>query len=111
MRGKETKLVYACIDYLKGIGVSAWRVNTGGVKKADGKFLKYNVKGTPDIFGIIPVTGRFLCVEVKIWPNKITKDQRAWLVRAKTLGAKAIVVYSMDEMIEQLGPNGEGWNT
>lgn len=96
----ETSLVRDCLKYLRMREVFAWRNSTGGLKKGD-HFIRFGSVGSPDILGILP-EGRLLCVECKVGKNKLSRSQEDWLQRAKEAGAKTCVVYSLDDLMEEI---------
>ena len=55
----------------------------------------FSEKGVADIIGCIPPSGRMICLEVKIPPNKPTPLQYAWLQRYVDAGAIAWWVCSI----------------
>ncbi len=97
----ETHLVSACLDYLHLAGVFAWRVNSGAVKLGK-RFIRFgSINGVSDIIGVME-GGRFLAIECKVRPNKLTPEQKAFLNTISEMGGKAIVAYSLDDVIEGL---------
>jgi len=72
--------------------------------------------GVPDIF--LPVPDRFhnnsycgLFIEMKVKPNKPTKEQMEWIDELAAMGYKAVVCYSFEEaketICDYLGIEGE----
>jgi hypothetical protein len=104
----ETALVKGCLDALGLMGVFAWRVNQGAMRVpgANGsreRFVRFTrgVEGISDIIGILP-GGRMLAVECKVGKNDFTIGQRAFVAQVTNLGGLAIVVRSIDELIERV---------
>lgn len=61
--------------------------------------MKYGLSpGSADIVGIIPPYGRFIAVECKVHPNKVTKSQRAWLSTIGDAGGLAVIAYTLDDI-------------
>lgn len=100
-QGKETALVKSCLQYLQAKGIVAWRNNTGGVK-VDKRFVRFGQPGSADILGILPPDGRLVAVECKCGRNEPTELQRDWLQRVAGAGGLALVVYSLDELMEAI---------
>lgn len=98
--GGETLLVKHCLEYLNLRNIHAWRNNSGAVKSGK-RFIKFGQVGSPDILGILPY-GRLLCVECKIGKNKLSRSQEDWLKRAAEAGAKTCVVYSLEELMQEV---------
>ena len=102
---KETHLVKACLEYLHLAGVFAWRVNSGAVVLGTGsgkRFVRFgSLNGVSDIIGIVP-GGTMLAVECKVRPNKPSPAQEAFLETVREMGGKAIVAYTVEDVIEGL---------
>lgn len=60
----ESSVVNACIKWLWNHGCYVWRNNTGAARTEGGGFIRYGLKGSPDIIGMNP-SGRFLGIECK----------------------------------------------
>lgn len=92
----ETDLVYQILDYLRLCGVCAWRQNTGGLTRTNDAgeetYTQFGVPGQSDILGILPGTGRFLAIEVKLPGNKPTDSQWEYLLRIQKNGGVALWV-------------------
>jgi penicillin-binding protein-related factor A (putative recombinase) len=105
----EQSVVNACINYLNFTGSFVWRNNTGATTTSyfDSKghyktrFWRAGIKGSSDIIGIYK-DGRFIAVECKAGKNKPTPEQTDFIDRIKTNGGIALIVYSLDELIEKL---------
>lgn len=55
---------------------------------------------SPDVVGLLAPSGRCLCLEVK-WPDTYPDaGQRAWLRAARSFGAVAEVVHSVEEALD-----------
>jgi hypothetical protein len=60
-----------------------------------------NRKGVPDVFLMYPSKGwQGLVFEMKVKPNKLTKEQEEWMKTASAYGYCTGVCYSADEAIE-----------
>jgi hypothetical protein len=60
-----------------------------------------NRKGVPDVFLMSPRQGfHGLVFEMKVKPNKLTKEQEEWMKIASVYGYCTGVCYSVDEAIE-----------
>lgn len=102
-RRTETQLVSACLDMLAIHGIFAWRNNTTGVyDPTRSRFRRFTgMKGVSDILGVMN-GGRLLAVECKHGWGTLTKEQRAFLSAVADRGGLAMVVRSVDELIEGL---------
>ncbi len=88
----ETDLQRDILAYLKARGITAWRANSGYVKKN----VKLSPEGTPDIIGYL-LDGRFLGIEVKLPGKPLRPSQAAWLKSAESSGCAVAVVHSVEE--------------
>ena len=100
---KETLLVSACLVWLRMQGCKVWKNNVGGMAIHQigrrSRFVRFGEPGLPDIIGIAK-NGRFVGIECKRKPNKLTEHQIRFLDSARSMGAWAIYVYSVDELEE-----------
>jgi len=103
---KETEIQNSILQYLsRRTDVWCWRNNNtptyDPIRKCFRKMPKWTPKGVPDIVGIHH-TGRAVFMEVKTKTGKISKDQAAFLEKAKALGAIAGVVRSVEDAADLL---------
>ncbi len=111
----ETTLVRACLDVMHCRRIMAWRSNSGSVTatyKGKKRYVRFSsMAGLSDICAILP-GGVFLAVECKIGKNKPTDEQRNFLDAVKAKGGVALVIYSADQLMQELDvllePNGLG---
>lgn len=103
---------------IRGKPVRIWRNNTGGLHRPrEGKtdfYTQFNIPGTPDLFGILPWTGRFLAIECKApaWSDpatgkvyaagRPTDEQVAWLSNAAAADAVAFWTSDLDTIRDVL---------
>lgn len=101
----ESDLTKVALKWLEFRGVFAWRNNTGAWKgKHKGKrfFIRYGLKGSSDIFGVLP-NGRFLAAEAKADPSEDASDDQAMFIeRVNAQGGLGFVFHNLDELIEQV---------
>ena len=108
----ESEIVRAILDYLATRrDVVAWRNNVGAVTEGE-RFIRFGVKGLPDIIGWQAVIAdlatndvpaflpyaRFLALEVKAPGAPIRPQQAAFLERARAAGCLAFVARSIDDV-------------
>ena len=94
---KESYVVNACIRWLHQQGCFIWRNNSGGYKTAHGNFIRFGLKGSPDIVGATPL-GRFIGVECKAGRNKLTDDQIAFRDKMQAKGGIYIEARTLDDL-------------
>jgi len=106
---KERDILNGCLAVLRLRGIFHFRQNVGGAEVQSGHFIRFGVKGCSDILGCLP-DGRFLAIEVKRPGKKPTADQSDFLQSITNHGGLAIVVHSVDELIQELdnGRKNEG---
>lgn len=97
----EGDLVRAALNYLKAVGVLAWRNNTGMLFDRTGRPVRYGFTGSGDIFGIT-AGGRFLSIECKVGKNKESDSQKQFRMDVVAAGGLAIVIRSLDDLEEAL---------
>lgn len=104
-KGKdEATVLQECLSYLKAMNIYAWRQNTGCAKVGK-RFIRFSQKGVSDILGITK-DGRFLAVECKREKGGIlSDDQKTFLFNITKNGGVAIVVNSLESLIEKLKEN------
>jgi len=85
----EQKVQKKIIDWLTKEGY--WTVKT----------IVSNKKGVPDILACSPA-GQFVAIEVKFGRNKPSKLQEYHVAELNKRGAKAIIAWSLTEVIEKL---------
>lgn len=102
---KETDLVRQCLQTLMLYGVFAWRNNTGAHVTGEGpsrRYIRFGVKGSPDIIGILPGRGQFLGVECKVGKGRQTMHQEEFQASVEERGGRYWLVRDVTELIELL---------
>lgn len=102
--GRPNDLVRACLQLLARARCIAWRNNTGAVK-LEGRYVRFGVKGMPDILGALP-GGKLIAVECKTGAGRLTREQAAVLDNLKAIGACALLVRDLRDLEAAL--RGEG---
>lgn len=82
------------LEYQKG---KFWRNNTGALN-IEKRFIRFGLKGSSDIIGILP-DGRFFACEVKRPGKKPTPDQKTFLETIAYWGGVACVAYSLEDVV------------
>lgn len=102
MQERESEIQSAILDYLRRFKhIMCWRNNSGAFVKGE-HFVRFGLKGSPDIIGILP-DGRFLGIEVKRPGKHPTPEQEEFIKMATDRGGMAFVAHSLNEVIQQLG--------
>jgi hypothetical protein len=101
----ETQIVRSILDYLAVRNIFAWRQNTGAGKFTgkDGAehYVKFGLKGQPDITGILP-DGRRLDIECKSVTGRLSPEQAHFIAALKNNGGCAFVARSVDDVVSEL---------
>ena len=97
----EREIQRVILDWLRLKGIPAWRNNVGAVT-AGARFIRFGVKGAPDILGCLPPHGRLLCLEVKRPGHAPTPEQYDFLRRIERAGGLAAVVTSLEDVMAVL---------
>jgi hypothetical protein len=107
----EREVVQVCLNYLAACRIEAWRVNVAGVsvpatERWEKRYIKPPPRGTPDIAGVLPPSGRALFVECKSRDGRLSpaQVQRQAVLRAQ--GALVLTVRTLDELREGLRAAG-----
>lgn len=94
----ETDLMNSIRLELSQRGYTVFRSNVGKVRLSDGRFFNTGLpKGFSDLFAI--KNGKIYFLEVKINPNKASKEQINFIEQMRKKGCIAGVVYSIREAI------------
>lgn len=102
----ESVVVGSCLSLLSILGIYAWRNNTGALRDKNGRMVRYGLRGSADIIGILK-DGRFLAVECKREGGRVRSEQIEFLNRIKENGGVAGVVHNTDELMTLLKESGE----
>ncbi len=98
----HTELVNACLLALSAAGIFAWRNPTGRAVLASGFVVPFGLKGSADILGFIPPTGRGLAIECKTGEARQKPQQRTYMARVAQAGALYIVARSVADLAPAL---------
>jgi hypothetical protein len=89
----ENAVKWECLRYLNLRQIYCWSNPSGAVWIRPGKFMSFGLKGSSDIFEVLP-DGKILCVECKSEHGRLSPEQRQFLTDIKALGGMAIVARS-----------------
>lgn len=87
---KGNRLVTECLDLLKAMGISAWRVNVTRIRMK-GRWVRFGTVGSCDISGILP-NGKRLEIECKTGKGKSTPEQERYQKMIRDNGGAVCVV-------------------
>lgn len=105
-QGKESDFQKTCASYLDRLGLVWCHCPNGGKRNSrEASYLKQEgVKaGVPDIL-IFNKNKQYngLAIELKVFPNKVSENQKEWLSNLSKLGWKTNVIYSIDDFIDEI---------
>lgn len=103
----EREIQRACLDYLEVQHILCWRANTGAMRatyKGRERFMRFGPKGQPDIFAVLPGSGRLVAIEVKRPGGKLSEHQAAFLDAVARAGGIGLCVASPYELSAKLAP-------
>lgn len=103
---KESAIQGEVMAWLAMNDFTFWRNNTGAAHNTytrkngsiGSSFIRYGVRGLPDILAIEPGTGRLIGIEVKRPGTYQTGPQQEWQLRFESSGALYLVVRSSDDL-------------
>ena len=93
---KEGNIISSILKYLKCRKVKAWRNNTGA-RLMGGGWVRFGMKGSPDIIGILP-GGKFLGIEVKMDSGKLSLDQERFIDDINSMGGVGFVARNVKDV-------------
>lgn len=96
---KEKDVQRACLDVLRAKKIFHWRNNSGAYKTEHGSFIRFGIKGSPDIIAIHPKTGQFIGIEVKTKKGKLNENQKLFKKKVEENNAIYIVVRSTEDIV------------
>lgn len=81
-------------------GIRVFRNNTGLFFTSEGTPTRAGLcKGSGDLIGLMPVTGRFISIECKVGNGQVRPEQKAWLEFVNKMGGIAIIARPGDDVI------------
>ena len=93
---KESDIQALILIYVTSLpGAFGFRMNTGAVRDGD-RFIRYGLKGQPDIFLILK--GRFIGIEVKTRTGRQSEAQMQWQRNCERAGGLYILARSVDDV-------------
>ena len=103
---KEGDVLNAVLQYLSIQRIPAWRQNSGALKDARGRLVRFGKKNSADITGIDPKTGRRIEIECKAPGKELREGQGQFLDMINRCSGIGICVHSVDELIAELREAG-----
>lgn len=102
---KANDLTKSAIELLTLRGFIVWRNNNGAVYDSKIQRFRKNPQtklGVPDIVGYEKKTGRAIYVEIKVGADKLSDEQRQFLLEAIANGCIAFECKHIDDVIRRL---------
>lgn len=82
-------------------GVRCWRQNSGALKDATGRVVRYGIIGGGDISGIAP-GGRRIEIEVKAGKDRMSEQQRNFAAMIRAAGGLYLVCVDVETTLREL---------
>lgn len=82
--------------------VRVWRQNSGALKDATGRVVRYGIVGGGDVSGIAGPNGRRIEIEVKAGKDKMSEQQELFGEMIHNAGGVYLVVRDVDVALEEL---------
>jgi hypothetical protein len=110
----EKDLLKGAKDLISARGVVLLRNNTGALRNAQGRLVRFGRPGSPDLYGAIPASrvlphGRSLWAEAKRPGNRPTPLQAAFLAELQSIGAAAFWFDDLRQLRVFLDAALAGW--
>ena len=99
---KESELVKQILDYLSLRRVWAYRTNTGALRNPQGRPVRFNVPGHPDIVARLRTgkkNAKVVWIEAKGKGGKLSPEQEEWQAKAKAHGDIFIVARCLEDVM------------
>lgn len=95
----EANILNDCLIALAEAGHLVWRQNTGVLKDANGRPIKFGLcKGSSDIIGLTS-GGVFLAVECKTATGRIRPEQKLFIAAVRKSGGRAGIARSAEDAV------------
>ena len=101
----ENEVKRTCLEYLSVQGIYAWINNTGALPVGDKRFIRFGLRVSADIIGILP-GWRFLAVECKSSTGRLSESQAEFLDAVRANGGLAVVARSHQDIACALREEG-----
>ena len=98
----EGAIVSACLEWLAIRRIYAWRNNSGALRDPGGRLVKFGHPGSADILGVLPGSGRILCIECKTPEGRQSKPQKLFQKMIEQSGGVYILARSVDDLQRHL---------
>lgn len=96
----ESSILNDCLIALSEAGCTVWRNNTGVLKDANGRPIKFGLcVGSSDIIGM-SADGFFLAVECKTLTGKASADQERFMSRVRARGGRAGIARTAAQAVQ-----------
>src|SRR5690606_15466979 len=100
VRRSEANILNEIMIALSQAGCLIWRNNTGVLKDANGRPVKFGLcKGSADLIGVAK-DGRFLAVECKISTGRVRPEQLTFIAAVKRAGGRAGIARSVSDALK-----------
>lgn len=99
----HSDLVNTCLLLLSRYGF-AHKNNTGALRDAQDRLVRYGLKGSADIYSCL--SGRFVVVECKVGRDRQRVEQRKYQLAVEAAGGIYILARSEEDVTDRLAAEG-----
>ncbi len=100
----ESQIQKQITDALKDAGYTVFRMQSGMVKGASGRFMRLCPAGTPDLL-VVRSFGQVLWIEVKVPGGKFKPAQEPMIEKLRDMGHDVLVAHSLDDVGKWFDPD------
>ena len=80
-------------------GIRVWRNNTGALRDSNGRVIRFGLKGSADILGILAPHGRMLAIECKTETGRQSEQQKRFQEMVEKHGGVYVLARSVDDVL------------
>ena len=97
---KEHPLQSLVLAHLQKRGIFAWRSNTGCASTKSGGFVRFGLKGQPDVIAVYK--SRFVGIELKGDTGRQSAEQRTFQAKCEAAGGLYILARALEDVTDVL---------
>ena len=80
-----------------------WRNSVGvAVEPSSGRVVRFGVRGSSDVLGILSGSGRLVSIEVKAPSGRVSQEQQTWLDMVARFGGLSVVARSAADAVNAI---------
>jgi hypothetical protein len=94
----EKEIQSTILGIFEAAGWHVWRNNSGAFRVGD-RFIRAGKRGSSDLIGQVPRSGRFLALEIKRPKGELSGDQREFLAKVAREGGVGVCLWAPTQAI------------